>query len=121
MKHFILSLLLLSGVVAKAQGKWPTEQRGDTTFTFITNQNVLERLRVKYTWDSFDAGFARDTMMYSFFRFEDKGIVIGVPYHTNCAVIEYPAENHELKYPALIKTEWYRKRREREERRKRRR
>jgi hypothetical protein len=40
MKHFILSLLLLSGVVAKAQSKWPTITHGDTTFYLLKDGDV---------------------------------------------------------------------------------
>lgn len=40
MKHFILSLLLLSGVVAKAQSKWPTITQGDTTFYLLKDSDL---------------------------------------------------------------------------------
>jgi hypothetical protein len=107
MKHFILSLLLLSGVVAKAQAEWPTEQRGDTTFTFIPDYSVIKDFRVKNTWVSFDVGFGYDTMVYEFFIFEEEGIMIGAPHNANCAMMEYPIENHEEKYYDYVESNWH--------------
>jgi hypothetical protein len=113
MKHFILSLLLLSGVVAKAQAEWPTEKRGDTTFTFISDYSVIKDFRVKNTWNSYDLGFGYDTMLYEFFVFEENGIVIGAPYQANCAMIEYPMEDHVEKYFDYIETDWFRRKMQR--------
>ena len=40
MKRMIFSLLLLSGIVVKAQSKWPEVQCGDTTYYLLDNDDV---------------------------------------------------------------------------------
>lgn len=40
MRRMIFSLLLLSGVVAKAQSNWPTVRCGDTTYYLLDKDDV---------------------------------------------------------------------------------
>ena len=93
--------------VIEAESKWASITCGDTTYTLISDYSVIYDFRVENTWVSFDVGFGYDTMVYSFFIFEDEGIIKGAPHHSNCPMMEYPIENHEEKYRDYVESNWY--------------
>lgn len=93
--------------VTDVESKWASITCGDTTYTLISDYSVIEDFRVENTWVSFDVGFGYDTMVYSFFIFEDEGIIKGAPHHSNCPMMEYPIENHEEKYRDYVESNWY--------------
>ena len=99
--------------VTDVESKWASITCGDTTYTLISDYSVIKDFRVENTWVSFDVGFGYDTMVYEFFIFEEKGIMIGAPHNANCAMMEYPIENHEEKYWDYVDSNWYLRKMER--------
>jgi hypothetical protein len=105
MKHFILSLLLLSGVVAKAQSKWPTITQGDTTYYLLKDEDVGDGDYFEFTegMDPMGLGVFRGRL-YSFYHKQEEGgdwnsgTVYGYPTDNKRPQlgISYPFENHDF-------------------------
>lgn len=102
MKHFILSLLLLSGVVAKAQSKWPTITQGDTTFYLLSDDEVGDGDYFEFTKGMSDMGLGVfQGRLYGFSHdwggdTWKPGTVYGYPLDNKLPQIgiSYPYENH---------------------------
>jgi hypothetical protein len=97
MKHFILSLLLLPGVVAKAQTELPTAKVGDTTFYFIQNDYYLDVMEFEITQGMSSMGIQMIGSKTYLFRHDwDNDLVYALPYDDVYpgVAISYPYENH---------------------------
>lgn len=99
MKHFILSLLLLSGVVAKAQSKWPTITQGDTTFYLLKNDDVGVVDEFVYNMESMGLTMIHG-FTYSLYFNETDSMVYGYPleYQNPQIGVSYPYEKHVYNY-----------------------
>jgi len=105
MKHFILSLLLLSGVVAKAQSKWPTITHGDTTFYLLQDDDVGNGDYWEFIEGMYPMGLGMfQGRLYSFRHKRGEGegwkpgTVYGFPIDNKRPQIgiSYPWENHDF-------------------------